>query len=376
MLVFFYNKKLTYMSNCDFKQNFFKCNSINNKEELKKNLNIVIDSQKCLEEIIINTNIFLEFVIEKVLDIKKTKDDNLLRQKKLKGYIESYLSSFHESVSAYKHGVRQKFKLYIQKFDSSTAEPIYKIGSGTSTDTSPDTGNLPELIPYRVNFKVSGGISSSLFTFPSFSIVYDPNNISFAVKVWDVNIEETLKDPLGKKELIFNLVPELGKVSWKVFNIFDNIKNKQVNVFELSPNGSDYNGKFEQTATGFKLITEDADRIYNLQRINWGDTLELRENISNENADGYITLEKHKSIINDKYEFYFTYTGTVDTSKSLIISANLWNINSSNSLNYFNIQKELLESNQLLEFFDFFQNRLNLVNSVKQNLLKKKIIIN
>ena len=359
------------MSDINFKDKMFNCNKVllNEKEIKKKNLETVINTEKSLKKIVVDLNTFLDYSISTVLDKKKVKNDNESRITSFKSFIENFISSIHENITSFEYGFSSKFKLYIQEY--SGEDPIYNLGSGNSDVLSSDEGNLAQLSPFRINYELINGIQSFLFVYPAFSIVYDPKNISLDIKIWDVNNNKNLKSTVKNKEYILNLIPEISDVYWRVYNVFDNLKIKNVIINSFNANYLIENENFEITDTGCQILTTLDDRLYNLDSMNWGNTFEVRydgNDVNTTDADLNLVLEKHVNQPNGGVEFYFTFSGTLDTTLPITISTNIWNINTNNSKNYFNVQEEIFESNQLLEFMEYVDGKHETVQNVINNI--------
>ena len=381
MLVFYYNKtlKYIYMSNKDFND---KCNPLSRKDISLRNLKAATATEKCLRYIEISLGTFLETAISKVLDTKKIRNDNQSKLAGLRSLIENLISSLHQHLSSYDYGFDKKFKLYIQQFDENN-NTIYDIGYGSSKDSSNSAGNLPDLSPYKFNYEVVNGVSSCLFSFPGISILYDIANISLSIKVWDVDNNDNLENTNKNKELILNIIPEIAESSWKVYNVFSNLANYQLNVFQFEANA--LNGFYAAPAgTGtFNIIAYPYQILNNLGVININNILTVSYPDDADTPDTQVELIGHvngfgpgSAKVNDDLELYpvtFYFKGAIDTTKAMNFKINVWDLDSNNSKNYYNIQKELFENSELLEFLDFIDNRYNTVQSVKKNILSRGI---
>lgn len=379
------------MSNCDFSNKMHKCNSLSRKEVNLENLKTTIATEKCLKDIEINVNRFLDQAITKVLDKRKIKYDNDAKINALRTLIENFISTLHQDISSYKYGFDSKFKLYIQRYDSSNS-PTYNIGYGSSSNPNESSdGNLPTLSPFKFNYEIVNGIPTYLFSYPGISILYDVKNVSLGIKVWDINNNDGLKNMNKSKELILNMVPEIGEASWNVYNIFVNARIQQINVFDFDANfltpstpANNTTDLYKSTsADQFNIIGYNDIILINLDHMNWGNTITVSypdDNVS----DAKIELQKHingygpnsarygSDLILSPVTFYFKIiSGTIDTSKRMVFKINIWDVNTNNSKNYSKIESLLFESTELLKFLDYIDNKFNTVTSIRENIQKR-----
>lgn len=386
------------MSNKDFtdKSNPLFKKEVSKKEANLRNLKAIISAEKCLKQLQISINVFLESIIKNIFDKKKIPGDNEERINFIKAIIENFISSMYQHVISHDYGFNSKFKLFLQQYDSN-GNSIYDIGYGSSNDANNSIGNLPELSPFKYNYELINGIQSYLFTFPGFTVLYDDINISLSIKYSDINNNQKLENLNKKQELILNLIPDIGEYSWKVFNIFDNLANYQFNVFQFEANdlseGNNYERGVGASPPGnigityrnsayseiFNIIVHSSDILNNLDSSNWGNNLTLcypDDNIAdvdlilighelghgpNSSKDG-VTITDLMPVT-----FYFKATTQIQTDKKIDIKINLWDLNSNYSLNYYNIQKEILESNNITSFLDTIDNKFNVVSRIREN---------
>lgn len=208
-----------YNNNCSPCSNdTIGCQAQNIRKIIANNLNIL----QCFKNIKCQVLAYINSVSAEFIQHTDHLEDALERER-FNVLVESLIAGIHGSCRSFTNGqLEPYFSLYVQKYDLSE-NPVLDIGSGSSTDTVPDSGTLAPLYPNKIslfaNCNKGNGIKGDevLYYFiPTVMLLYDSDKSRLALKWGDASY--TVNTQVTKK-CLFPLLVNQDTFKWDVLEL-------------------------------------------------------------------------------------------------------------------------------------------------------------
>ena len=165
---------------------------------------------------------------EFIQHVDESEDD--LERNRFNVLIESLIAGIHQSCRSHTNGqIEPYFQLYIQQHDIDSSGNVidntttFDLGSGSSSDVTPNNGNVADLYPNKLslfsNCNLSDGTKGDeiLYYFiPSIQLLYDSQKSGLQIKWGDADY--TQNNSVTKK-CLFPLIVAHETYKWRVYDM-------------------------------------------------------------------------------------------------------------------------------------------------------------